>query len=1327
MDYDLTRLNTRSFEQLVQALATAVVGPKLIVYGDGPDGGREATFDGLPARAFHKTWNGYGIIQAKFRQYPDSEPRRNATWVIEQLKAEYERFSPRTNKRTRTQAKGTLRSDPECPEYYVFATNVSLSAAGRTGGKDRVRALLDGYKKSHGLKDYVLWDGDQIRSLLDVHTNVRTSYAAWVLPGDVLSKVVQALDLEEGSFPSTIRRYLESELLDDQLARLGQGGYTDAKNIPLSSVFVDLPLEGKHVDDDDGTGEKAPPLRLLDTFFEESATVLRPSALQQRGGRGQISKASHGRMVVIGGPGQGKTTLSQFACQLLRASLIRGTGGPFSAEVSRALDQVEELSKDLPPISARRYPLRIDLKQFASALTATGDGAVHTLFDYLLRRIAHRTNTTIRAELFRRWLAGYPWALMLDGLDEVPASSNRQEVMQAIRDFVSVEAHNLDADLLVLATTRPQGYAEEFDSAFYTHITLAPLEPERALQYGERLATARHPGQRSRVEELTASLAKATRNPATARLMQSPLQVTIMLALIESGGEPPEQRWKLFRDYYDVIFRREKQRDTPFSSILREHETDLHWVHHRAGWLLQQRNAAAGATDARFTHDEFERLVDERLQKSGYHDAHTRRDLVERIRLAATDRLVLLVGNTEKEIGFEIRSFQEFMAAEHVFDGGEKCVHQTLHLVGPSGYWRNVFLFAAGRIYFERQELIDTVVAVCLEMNEDRNDDRTQRFILSGSRLALALLSDGVARNQPESVRVLTRIAARCLDCRDFEAIQAIATACSGDADEIWKEDLTHRLPSRGEGLPYHHWWLSLKLAEAGKPWANDLMRTRFPWRSPDVVGFIRSMGFAQGHVPDEFWAKLAEHITRHSVRGLHNFYGVPGFPEPLLRHSAALFSVSEVLEQFGEFRWPIDFGSSGPTVTFRTETELMLQRWARWKPIGIDDETAHPEWLLFRAVSEFVRVPTLANLSSQLAAIGGLAALTERRWQLPWQFAVCLQARDDGHPWSEIISGVEAGALGSPEDWARWDEENSRAMPLARCRRRGWHVSDKRQGAIIAQSDWGYRSDGDFDMFMARVTRAFKDWSDFRNLDSIVDACCFGISVTDPSVTNARPGTIAEFVAMCVALQIPLPASAVLAIVLFDMPPGEKARLLATLGSGRIRHESSPGSGYEDHSELSPALATILRQRVSSDNYQHILRAIASLPPSEGFDKIPEEALRRMRAADEESRRAALKLTLARLAWRDDESAELARAALEVGRTYPRSLEMLIEYIESTHRRGSHIETFVLELLGLDTPEVDQGLQSRLASLLVKLVDRRPAVNELPDPQVAIARRSIG
>jgi len=58
VDYDPTRLGEREFEHLSQALALAVLGAGVSVFGDGPDGGREASFEAgcaSPSRASRGT------------------------------------------------------------------------------------------------------------------------------------------------------------------------------------------------------------------------------------------------------------------------------------------------------------------------------------------------------------------------------------------------------------------------------------------------------------------------------------------------------------------------------------------------------------------------------------------------------------------------------------------------------------------------------------------------------------------------------------------------------------------------------------------------------------------------------------------------------------------------------------------------------------------------------------------------------------------------------------------------------------------------------------------------------------------------------------------------------------------------------------------------------------------------------------------------------------------------------------------------------------------------------------------------------------------------
>lgn len=1334
-DYQLDRLNTRSFEQLIQALGLEIIGPHLMIFGDGPDGGREATFDG-PSKypTPDQGWNGYGLVQAKFRQVPDPEPKKNADWAIKQLKSEFAKLKPRPKgKQSRVPGERT------CPEYYIFATNLTLTPVAKRGGKDRVRALLDGYKKSHGLKDYAIWDKDQICRFLDGQPGIRTTYTAWLLPGDILAAMRESLHLEGPEFFSTIRRYLESELLDDQYARLGQGGYTDAKNIALGAVFVDLPVElpkearvsredaclrarpepGVEEDAEDEEPEQVDPPTFLRVFFEEGRQVLKPSVLHRQAPRGGPGKAQPGRAVLVGGPGQGKTTVGQFACQLLRAAILRGTAGPFSPDVTQALDRIGHMSDGLPPVCARRYPLRVDLKHLASSLaTAEGERA-NGLFDYLLKRIAKRTNSVVRPEDFRRWLGTYPWVLVLDGLDEVPASSNRQQVLQAIRDFVGVEAHDADADLLVLATTRPQGYSEEFDPSLYRHLSLAPLNAEQALAYGLRLATARHPGQPTRIEELAASLRKATTNPATARLMQSPLQVTIMLALIEGGGEPPEQRWKLFHDYYDVIYRREKERATPFSVILGRYEPDIHWIHHRAGWVLQGRNAAAGRTDARLAHEEFEQIVDHRLQSQGHSNPTERAELVRQIRLAATDRLVLLVGNTEKAIGFEIRSLQEFMAAEHLFDGGESCVQKTLHAIAPYPYWRNVLLFAVGRVFFERQELIDSIVAICVEMN-DHPTDPAQRTILAGSRLALAILKDGAVRNQPASIRVMARCAARALDVCDGETAKIFSELFSGVAEEVWKEELSKRLTTSGEALPYHNWLICLRLVETGKPWAHDLLLNHFPWTHRRTCRFLQETRFEWGRqLPAAFWNEFLRQAFKLPLHLLLSILDRIRVPETA--------ATGPILQFIGLSHETIYLKCPLIACGRRTGRNLVIrgrEAMKLWAGLQYPEPIlrhGHPEWRVCQAISAFAHEPTKATLVNLLVSISRIdpdATVSESRWHFPWQVAACLSARKAGLEWDDIISRIAAGNFGTESDWLRWEGQLERGVELSQFRSNNdLLVSDDVQGTILREAGWSLSPEIDKALLFAdALCDALLRWPELKSQRLLFDICCYGLARLDLSSHATAEKVVGRFVRMCSEFKVAL-LSPVLALVVFgSFTSAAKRSLLAKIGVCSLRPGSilQWGRGTFDANKL---LAQILGEMGQSHEWWNVLRAISFLAPLDALRGIPETLLEQLRTRGETFSRAASSLKINSLRWEACDAAEVVREALALKEEYPGHLDRLLEFIESGGKSGPHLEAFLVELIKQAPADFRSGMLERATALLVKLVERRPALSTLPDP----------
>lgn len=76
----LNLLGSQRFEELVQALASAIAGEKVTIYGRGPDGQREFTLDRDGLHFGDAVSEGYTVGQAKFRD-PDNESQDRVSFV----------------------------------------------------------------------------------------------------------------------------------------------------------------------------------------------------------------------------------------------------------------------------------------------------------------------------------------------------------------------------------------------------------------------------------------------------------------------------------------------------------------------------------------------------------------------------------------------------------------------------------------------------------------------------------------------------------------------------------------------------------------------------------------------------------------------------------------------------------------------------------------------------------------------------------------------------------------------------------------------------------------------------------------------------------------------------------------------------------------------------------------------------------------------------------------------------------------------------------------------------------------------------------------------
>ncbi|MBI4748378.1 MAG: hypothetical protein HY774_07795 [Acidobacteria bacterium] len=1026
-DYNLSGLSTRSFEQLIQALALKIIGPGVSIFGDGPDGGREATFDGptsySPFGREEDQWNGYGIIQAKFLQRPKNSTD-DGDWALNELKTELRKFTHPKNRKRK-------------PDYYIFATNIVLTPVEESGSQDKVKEHLNSFAQTYPLKGYDIWHFDKISRYLDGDRDTRCAYAAWITPGDVLAQILKWFSPKTPNFETIISNFLQKEFLNDQSLKLEQAGHTLKQRISIDRVFVDLPALDQPAiapPSEHFLNRKLPP-GLVARVLEYAHEKLTPTSNQTELGKGK-KPVDGSRIVLIGGPGQGKSTLGQFLCQLFRVSILKDrTNLETDVEESKRafLDQCKAEELDIPTV--RRFPVRVVLNDFAAKLAS--DPTTKSLLSYLVTQIGDRTNHDLSPDNLREWLRTYPWLLILDGLDEVPASSNRDRVLNEIKGFF-VDINDYGADVLVLATTRPQGYNNDFSTDIYHHLWLAPLSPVRALHYANRLVSAKFGPESDTQRTVLERLKRASEKPTTAKLMESPLHVTIMAALLERLSEPPQERWNLFSRYYQVIYERELA-DRPASTVLSEREAEVEGVHQRVGLLLQIKSEQSGETNAQISSQRFEELVENQLKESGFSGSKLR-TLHQQIFDAATKRLVFLGDPKPETIGFVIRPLQEFMAAWALMIGNEEEIKKRLRKIAPISAWRNVFLFAVGKCFKDRNKgLLNEISKICTDFNDPAQYSLYSAIRL-GSQLALELLEEGSLLKTPNSAKHFIEIALHLLDVPKYLEnnpswfAERLASIYTPDLENEFSKAINSRISQSNPQSCLGAWACLSILIRQEVEWAEELETKYWPtdplqqlavfnvcplrkqnvWivkKMIDLVPHLSPLDFINSEWKLSF---LDTKLTRAPLESEPKAHlGWLSKALEILRHSRISPPILEIkvnVPSNARLKAVLLFGLPQQSTDNSSSLEKM--------------PNPSIEWILVTAIDSFVINPSRESLSKALRCIGeNYHILSDHflKWVResgPWLVELCLLATHNKLDLLTIANHIENGDMGDVEDW---------------------------------------------------------------------------------------------------------------------------------------------------------------------------------------------------------------------------------------------------------------------------------------------------------------------
>lgn len=685
--YDLNRMGWQQFEHMVQALAKAELGNGVRTFGSGPDGQRDATFDGpvqFPIGS-SSTWNGYGVIQIKHHEKPTTTTA-DWKWFIDEVRSELRGWA------------GKKRIGKRGPEYLLFATNVSLSGVEDTGGKDQFELLLNNAAADLGLKGWFVWDYSEIRTMLDQHSAVRQRYLELIVTGDFLVQLEALLSETTALEADRLAGHAVAELITRQWVRTGDAGYSDASKVRLADIAIDLPCTLK----DPPVGLSAGRLMAARTTIEIGERIL--SSEEGAGPRG---------VVLVGGPGQGKSTIAQVIAHAYRVAFLRDTDiTRYGANAKHAFDGLRDRLETaaIPVPGRRRWPIVVELAKVGTSIAR--DEGSFSLLRYIADSIVVEGKSADAAALLD-WLRSWPSCLVLDGLDEVPDAKVRAKLIDAISALVS-ELSAQRADVLVVATTRPQGYRGEFGDALpCQQLELLELTEDEALNYSEALTAVRTAEDPDLATQVTERLITAVHERVTQRLMTTPLQVTIMTALAEDAVDLPSDRYELFDRYYRVVYERELSKSEAFVE-LRTHRQHIDHLHEQAGVKLQARTEQPGKSDAVLTKTEIGRILRRRLKAAGFDEAESD-TIADKLLRLSTERVVMLVSRRPAKFEFEVRSLQEYMAARALTDGADDTILANLRHLAPSSHWRNAWLLAAGRLVKRREHLTDELVKIATE------------------------------------------------------------------------------------------------------------------------------------------------------------------------------------------------------------------------------------------------------------------------------------------------------------------------------------------------------------------------------------------------------------------------------------------------------------------------------------------------------------------------------------------------------------------------------------------------------------------------------------
>lgn len=752
--HDLTQLDSYSFEHLVNFIALKVLGNGVTGFSMGADGGRDGYLKGrAPYPSEKECWDGVWYIQSKFHKPNLSSNEQK--WLIREVLKEIKSFD-RNEKRKR-------------PDIWIIATNIEATGIPNTGSYDKILALVKRFSPTTKVD---VWGGRKILDFLIEYPQIAKTYGHFLTPGHILSQLYDSLNNQQKNKKDIIEHLMVSQFKELSYTKLEQAGSISDQRPKIYELFRDLPVTAEY-------DNKCYPI--LQSLVSASSNVQKISTWRNFGSnwRAWSKNPKRTRVVLLkGGPGQGKSTVGQYFAQIQRAAFILSKNGPLVppqiTEIANELKIEAEKNGFWPVIP--RIPIFIELKDYANWYIDRADNLPKNILEFICGKINNKTSFDVNAKVFRDALVLSSWFVNFDGLDEVP-NDLKDKIANEINEFTNELIPGIDADVLVLCSTRPQGYSGQFDDLEASICNLIPLPQTIALSCAE--AVLRFNRNDDEAEQSLKILKAAMSSVQVKALMATPLQSHIMAVVVRDGGRPPEKRWELFNNFYSVMKKRESLKDFPdprISVLLREKDQLLKAIHDRLGICLHAKAEYSQGAEASLNKKEFRILAEQATEMLMDGDI---KDTVDTLMEATIERLVFVnTPDSSEYVRFDIRQLQEFFAAEFIHNDIDDTEFQDrFEIICGDAHWREVSHFILSALsHYKKFSTLSIASTILHQLDDDENYKiRTyKKRIAVGSLLTLRLIEEGVLEQDKRIRNLFTKTLSSLWGITETEILKRI-------------------------------------------------------------------------------------------------------------------------------------------------------------------------------------------------------------------------------------------------------------------------------------------------------------------------------------------------------------------------------------------------------------------------------------------------------------------------------------------------------------------------------------------------------------------------